>query len=309
MVAVGERLAALPADPRPGEDAVATRRRIFRERSRAAAGVPVPMAAVADLELPGAVGPVRVRRYDPSGTGGLPVIVYAHGGGWVVGDRDTHDGLCRILARASGCLVVSVDYRLAPEHPGRAGVEDVDGVVAHLTAAALPGWDGRRIALAGDSAGGWIAAVVAARRRSDPRIRAQLLLYPVTDLRDDTPGYGQPELGWTLTAEEMRWYLDVAWPDRAERADPAWSPLRAADVTGLPPACIAIAEIDPLAPEGRAYARRLLEAGHVVEVLEGTGLGHGFGRLAGSVPAGAAIIERCGAWLQRTLAAEAPARP
>ena len=303
MAAVVEQLATPPTPGPAGESPLALRRRLFSERAPWFSGDPVPLAAVEDLVLPGAAGPIRGRRYDPTGSPGLPLLVYAHGGGWVVGDLDSHDAVCRILAREGGCIVLSVDYRLAPEHPVPAGHDDVEAVVRALGGTvAVPGWDGRRLALGGDSAGGHIAAVVTARLRGDPRLRGQLLIYPVTDARTDTEGYLRPELGLTLTAAEMVWYWETACPDPAVRARAELSPVRWTDLAGLPPAFLLVAELDPLNPEGFAYAEALARAGVPVELVRADGLGHGFARMTGAVDAARRRIDQAGAFLQRIFA-------
>lgn len=303
MAAVVARLQVPPTPGPEGESPLALRRRIFRERAPWFAGDPVALAAVEDLTLPGAAGPIRGRRYDPTGEPGLPLLVYAHGGGWVVGDLDSHDTVCRILAHEGRCIVLSVDYRLAPEHPVPAGHDDMDAVVAALgRGLAVAGWDGRRLAVGGDSAGGHIATIVAARRRDDPRLRGQLLIYPVTDARTDTEGYRRPELGVTLTAAEMVWYWETACPDAAVRALPELSPVRRTDLAGLPPAFVLVAELDPLNPEGIAYAEALGRAGVAVELVRATGLGHGFARMTGAIDEARRRIDEAGAFLRRILA-------
>jgi len=295
---------SVPPPPAPaGEDPLATRRRVFVERAGWFAGPPATLASVTDLAVPGAEGPIRARLYDPTGTSGLPLLVYAHGGGWIVGDLDSHDSVCRLLARTGRCLVLSVDYRLAPEHPLPAAHADVAAVWGALGAGlAIPGWDGRRLAIGGDSAGGHIAAVQALRARTDPRLRGQVLIYPVTDARTDTVGYRRPELGATLTAAEMVWYWETACPDPAVRWSAEMSPVRRTDLAGAPPAFLAVAAVDPLRPEGRAYAAALRAAGVPVEVADAHGLAHGFARMTGSLPLAHRTLARAGAFLRRRFA-------
>ncbi len=237
------------------------------------------VAAVADLEIPGPAGPIPARAYRPSERRDLPVLVYLHGGGWTICSLETHDVTCRQLANAAECLVVSVDYRLAPENPFPAAPEDCYAALA-WTAEHAPalGGDPRRIAVGGDSAGGNLSAVVSlmARDRSGPQLCHQLLVYPVTDHSFDTDSYRENADGLLLSREMMQGF----WGHYLARADdgrhPYASPLRAADLSGLPPAHVITAEYDPLRDEGEAYARRLAEAGVPVVQRRYDGMIHGF---------------------------------
>jgi acetyl esterase len=205
------------------------------------------------------------------------VVAYLHGGGWCVGSRDGFDTVCRALANASGAVVASVDYRLAPEHPFPAGLEDAEAVVRWLGEhAADVGADPGRLAVAGDSAGGNLAAVVARRLRDagGPPLRLQALIYPATDAACDTPSYRENATGYGLTAEGMRRYWRLYLGD-ADGSHPDCSPLRATDLAGLPPAFVLSVDKDVLRDEGEAYARALEAAGVPVELRRYDGAVHG----------------------------------
>jgi acetyl esterase len=237
---------------------------------------------VRDLSIPGPEGPetpLDVRAYTPDGTDTLPVLVYFHGGGWVRGDLDTHDGLCRLLADAANCVVVSVDYRRAPEHPFPAPVHDAYAATAWAAEyAGIVGGDGDRVAVGGDSAGGNLAAAVTllAREREGPNIAHQVLCYPVTDYDLDTDSYRENAEGYLLSRASMRWYWDRYLDDGLDGANPYASPLRAPDLSGLPSATVVTAGYDPLRDEGAAYADRLREAGVAVTHADYPGMVHVF---------------------------------
>ena len=233
-------------------------------------------------------GGLRVRIYRPSAEGPLPALVYFHGGGWVVGSLDSHDPVCRRLARQTPCVVVSVDYRLAPEHPFPAAVEDAWAATTWVAgAAATLGADPARVAVGGDSSGGNLAAVVArrARDRGLP-LALQVLVYPVIDHDLDSPGYLEHGVGLNLTTAKMAWYWEQ-YLSGADGADPDASPLRATDLRGVAPALVQTAEYDPLRHEGEAYAGLLEAAGVPVTLTRYDGQIHGFVRLA-------ALSERAG---------------
>jgi acetyl esterase len=220
-----------------------------------------------------------VRIYWPSETPGLPILVYFHGGGWVLCNLDTHDETCRSLAKQASCIVVSVDYRLAPEHRFPAAVEDCHAATKWVAENARSlGGDASRLAIGGDSAGGNLTASVAllARERGGPSLAHQLMIYPVTDARFDTQSYRDNGEGMFLTTNAMRWFWEQYLPTPADGANPHASPLRAEDLRGLPPATVITAEMDPLRDEGEAYGRRLGEAGVPVEVRRYDGVIHGF---------------------------------
>jgi acetyl esterase len=221
--------------------------------------------------------PTRI--YMPYGTGPFPVLVYLHGGGWVIGDLEAYDATCRALTNAAGCLVVAMEYRLAPEHKFPAAPEDCYAATCWVAAnAAAIGGDPRRIAVGGDSAGGNLAAVVAqmARDRGGPALVYQLLVYPVTNYGYDTASYEENAEGYLLTRNAMVWFWNHYLRSAADGNNPLASPLRASDLRDLPPAMVLTAEFDPLRDEGEAYAMRLQEAGVPVTLKRYTGTIHGF---------------------------------
>jgi len=267
-------------------------------------GPPAPVAAVADRPVPGPAGELPVRVYTPEGEPPFPIVVFFHGGGWVVGTLDTYDPLCRALAAATPAVVVSVGYRLAPEHRWPAAVEDAYAatVWASRNAAGLGGAQ-HRLAVAGDSAGGNLAAVVAlgARDRGGPAIAFQLLVYPVLDVAGDTASWRAYADGYHLTAAGMRWYWDH-YLGGADGAAPDASPLRAAFVGGLPPALVIGAEYDILRDEGEAYAARLAEAGVDARASRHAGVVHGFVRWRALTGAAEDALQEAAAALRSALA-------
>jgi acetyl esterase len=242
---------------------------------------PGPDADVRDLRLPGGQGEIAARRYSPAGaSGALGALVYAHGGGFVLGGLDGHDNVCRQLAVDARCVVISLDYRLAPEAPFPAAVEDCYAATSHIFEhAANLGIDPMRIAVGGDSAGGNLSAVVCqlARARGGPPLVFQLLVYPATDFRSlDTASYRSNKSGYFLSHAGMAWFRSHYLPSEEDRNHPTASPLAATDLAGLPPALIVTAEYDPLRDDGDAYARALATAGVDVSHLDFDGTIHGF---------------------------------
>jgi acetyl esterase len=224
--------------------------------------------------------PVRVYRPvespEPAG-----VVVYFHGGGWVIGSVATHDAYCRELAVASQCAVASVDYRLAPEHKFPTAAEDAYAAVQWIAQhAERLGFDRQRMAIAGDSAGGNLAAAAAlmARDRGGPPIAFQLLIYPVVDCDFERSSYRNCSEGYLLTRASMIWFSQQYLPDIARASEPYASPMRAASLASLPPALVITAEYDPLCDEGEAYARRLHESGVEAKLSRYDGMIHGFAR-------------------------------
>jgi acetyl esterase len=240
---------------------------------------PMPVAELRDLTVSGLAGPIPLRLYRPSAGGTLPVLVFFHGGGWVVGDIETHDTICRHLANRAECVVVSVDYRLAPEHKFPAAVEDCLAASAWVADnAATIGVDAERLAVGGDSAGGNLAAVVSlmARDLGAPRISYQLLIYPATDAAMRHDSVARFAEGHVLTRSTMRWFYEQYLREPDDAADWRVSPLVAPELAGLPPAFVLTAGYDPLCDEGDAYAERLAAAGVAVEHRRFPGQIHGF---------------------------------
>ncbi len=242
-------------------------RRAMDDGAGALFGEPDLVASVEDNDADG----VPVRVYDPGADGAA--LVFFHGGGWVLGSLDSHDLLCRALAARSGCAVVSVDYRLAPEHPYPAAVEDA-WTATRWAAERFP-----RIAVGGDSAGGHLAALMALEARDRSLALAlQVLVYPITDYSFDTASYREHAEIANLPAATMRWFWEVFVPDEAARVEPVLSPLRA-DLDGVAPAFVLVAEYDTLCDEGEAYAEALRAAGVPVEFRRYDGMIHGFFRM------------------------------
>jgi acetyl esterase len=265
-------------------------RRIYRD-TRSAVAPKAPEVAEARLLL--APGPVALRAYRPAGSKpeeALPALVYFHGGGWVIGDLDTHDVLCRQLANGARCAVYSVDYRLAPEHPFPAAVEDCIAAVKYVAARH------RQVAVGGDSAGGNLAAVVAldARDRGGPKIDFQLLIYPGTDQRAGHASVTRNGEGYLLTKRAMEYFRAYYLPNPKDYVDWRASPLLAKSLAGLPPAYLITAGYDPLLDEGREYAERMAKEGVEVAYREYPDMMHGFILFGGVLDtANAAVAECC----------------
>ena len=273
-------------------------------------GDPPDVGFVRDLSIPGPGAssgdpereiPIRVYRHaaldatdkdDPA-----PVLVYYHGGGWVLGTLDSIDGVCRRLARRGECVVVSVDYRLAPEHPFPAAVEDADAALRWVADHAESfGGDPERLAVGGTSAGGNLAAVTALRARETggPHLSRQFLFYPITDYAFDTDSYAENGDGPLLTETDMRWFWDRYLRSEVDGANPYAAPLRAPDLSGLPPATVVTCGFDPLRDEGVAYANRLAEAGVEVRHDHHPDQPHGFLSTSESVSAADAALDEIG---------------
>ncbi|HKF70682.1 MAG TPA: alpha/beta hydrolase [Stellaceae bacterium] len=283
-------------------------REFYRAGRRILQPEPPRVAEVSNHKVPSPAGDIALRLYrglDTEARAVLPALIYFHGGGWVIGDLDTHDGVCRAIANASGCAVLSVDYRLAPEHKFPAAVDDAvtatEWIAAHADGLGI---DASRLAVGGDSAGGNLAAVVAliARDRGAPRLRHQLLLYPATDfVTSDDPQRERFE-GFPLNVVTMNWFRDHYLRGAADYGDWRASPLRAKDLRGSPPAYVLTVGFDPLHVEGEAYTNRLRSAGvsaqhrHIAEQM------HGFLTMGKIIKASARALDDAAASVKVALA-------
>ncbi|MEJ0025232.1 MAG: alpha/beta hydrolase [Rhizomicrobium sp.] len=266
----------------------------------------VPVGKTENVTVPSAAGGIPVRVYTPVAAGkeAMPTLVYYHGGGFVIGSVDVVDGLCRIMANEGGLRVISVDYRLAPEHKFPAALDDAFAVVAWIAEnAAEIGVDANRVAVGGDSAGGALAAEVAqlAKARGGINLAAQMLLFPVVQVGEETASMREFAVGYFLEKDTLDWFYASYLPADADRSDPRISPLRAKDLSGLPPAYVMLGGYDPLHDEGMQYADKLRAAGVKVEVADFTDMVHDFiyfqailpqarEALAGAVKAVAAML-------------------
>jgi acetyl esterase len=297
--------AARAAGSKPFETMAPQEARVAYAARRDFLQLPPPAVAERrDVTIEGPGGALALRLYRGAGTPDgqpLPCLLYLHGGGWVFGNLESHDGLCCTLANEAGCRVVAVDYRLAPEHPFPAAVEDCCAALTWLAENASElGVDTDRIAVGGDSAGGNLAAVLALMSRDGtlPRVIYQLLLYPAVDLAATAQSYGEPTDGMTITPATMRYFLDHYLPGGADRADWRASPLRASTLAGLPPAFVLTCGHDPLRNEGRAYAERLAAADVPVTTLHLSDQTHGMLTMCKVVSATAPILAFAGAKLR-----------
>jgi acetyl esterase len=256
---------------------------------------------VEDRTIPGPAGEIPIRIYRPA-DGTLPALVYFHGGGWVIGNLDSHDLVCRMLANRSGAVVISVDYRLAPEHKYPAAADDSYAATKWVADNASElDIDPNAIAVGGDSAGGNLAAVVSlmAKEKGGPKLAMQMLVYPVTDYSFETASYTDNAEGYFLTRDAMVWFWDHYLNDRSEGSQPQASPLQATDLSGLPPAWVITAEYDPLRDEGEAYAEKLREAGVPVTVERYNGMIHGFFSMAWMLEVGERAVNEGSAALRQ----------
>lgn len=286
---------------------VAEARRFYLERRGVTQPEPPPVGRVRALQADGPQGPIALRLFEPPGEGGArPLLVYFHGGGWTIGDLDTHDALCRQLCLAGDVAVLSVDYRLAPEHRFPAAFDDALAATrwARREAAAL-GLDGTRLAIGGDSAGGNLAAAVAIALRDagDPPPALQLLIYPATDMRAVAPSHTVNAQGYLLTADSIAWFRSHYIADAADWSDWRASPLLAPDLSRLPPALVLTAGFDPLRDEGRQYADALSAAGTPAQYVCFERQIHGFITMGRVIDEANLAVEVCGAALRRALRA------
>jgi acetyl esterase len=265
---------------------------------------PEPIAEMTDVAIDNGNAVVAARAYYPGLDHPLPILVFFHGGGWILNDLDTHDRLCSTLATSADCVVLSVDYRRSPEHKYPAAIEDARSALEWVAsnAAAIHG-DASRIAVGGDSAGGALAATLAklVRDEGGPQIRAQLLFYPVTDyLEPRTKSYDERGVGYSLTRDYMAWAWAAYLPAEWSRDDPYLFPLRG-DLAGLPPAIIYTAEYDPLRDEGAAYAEKLRNAGVPVEFTNAEDQMHGFAMHTHAIDRAAELVHEAGCRLRKAL--------
>lgn len=303
---VAAHLAQMAAMNAPPIDALTAEqvRLGFGVQMKMTAGPATPLAQVRDLTLPGPGGAIKARLYRPKTDGTLPGLVFFHGGGWVIGDLDSHDDLCRDLAAQAGCAVLAVDYRLAPEHRFPAAADDAIAATHWvITNAAELGMDPARLTVGGDSAGGNLAAVAAIAARDAGRpLAAQLLIYPVTDMsRLEGESYTTCGDGYGLTAGAMVWFRDHYLTDARAARDWRVSPLLATDLGRLPPALVVTAEFDVLRSEGEAYAQRLAEAGVPTKLTRYDGMIHGFASMAGVLDVGRQVRADMAQWLRGVL--------
>ncbi|MCF8565044.1 alpha/beta hydrolase [Alicyclobacillus tolerans] len=269
------------------------------------AGEPEEVGKVENTAVPGPLGDIPVRIYTPKGEGPFPALVYYHGGGWVIGDLDAVDVPCRMLTNRANCVVVSVDYRMAPENKFPAAAEDCYAATKWVAEnAASIQVDPERVAIGGDSAGGNLTAVVAlmARDRGGPSLVYQMLIYPVTNRDYETVSYRDNGDGYFLTKDSMVWFWNHYLREEQDAVNPYASPLLADDLSGLPPALVLTAEYDPLRDEGEAYAQRLEAAGIEVEATRYNGMIHGFFWMPGALDQGRRAIERAASALTRAFA-------
>jgi acetyl esterase len=266
---------------------------------------PPELEKVEPLTIPSPTGPIPARLYTPTtlrkADGLAPVLVFFHGGGWVIGDLDSHDVVCRKLADEGQLIVISIHYRLAPEHKFPAAVDDAIAATKWIAKNATPlGLDASRLVVGGDSAGGNLAAVVAiaARDSNGPAIAGQLLIYPAVDFAMTHPSHSEPETSILLTHSVIRWFRDHYLDGADDAADWRASPARAKTLTGLPPAYVLTAGADPLRDEGDEYAKRLREAGVAVTYRAFPGQFHGFFTMGKFLPQANVAVSEISAWLK-----------
>ena len=304
VAALLERAAKSPLPPYY-EVPPAVARRLYRDTRGALTPEPPAVESVQLLMAPGKAGPVPVRAYRPKGAGKdevLPALVYFHGGGWVIGDLDTHDVVCRTLANGARCAVFSVEYRKAPESPFPAAVEDCFSALSFVfkSSSSLK-INAKQIAVGGDSAGGNLATVMAlmARDAGGPPISFQVLIYPGTDQRMEHPSIKRNGEGYLLTEKSMLYFRGHYLPDRKDWTDWRASPMLAKSLKGLPPAFLLTAGFDPLVDEGKAYADRLRDEGVKVEYRNYADMVHGFITMGRVLDTANAALADCATALKR----------
>jgi len=296
------------APSRPSAPDIAALRQATEEAPKLLGGEPAAVSSVDDVTVGTDTGHVVVRVYRPTAATPLPLVLFAHGGGWVTGSLDSHDKLCRMLANRLPAIVVAVDYRRAPEDVFPAALDDYEEAWRWVRANAKAlGADGVRFIVAGDSSGGNLAAALTLRLRANgaPQPDLQLLLYPALDAKHARPSYREFATGYNLAGEQMAWYWDVYRAGAAPEA-PELSPLAASDLSGLPRAVIAIAEADVLRDDAVDYAKALQAAGVPTRVVLCAGMIHGFLRWSGAVPAARRWIDSIAASAREMLAQRSP---
>jgi acetyl esterase len=295
-----DRMNAAPGPP-AHEVSVEQARAAHSAETERLCGPGEPVAEVRDVHVPTAGGDLRIRAYRPQAEA-PGVVAYLHGGGWMMGTLESYDTPLRALANAAGAVVAAIDYRLTPEHRFPAAVDDTLAGIRWLAAnGGEVGGDASRLAVAGDSAGGNLAAVAALRLRGELPLRAQALVYPITDSALNTPSYREFAEGHGLSAASMRRFWTL-YLDGADGRQPDASPLQARDLAGLPPAYVLTAEEDVLRDEGEAYAAALRDAGVPTELVRWPGTIHGFFRWLAVAAAAREAIDAVGAALRRALA-------
>jgi acetyl esterase len=307
MKAFLDQMAAVPG-PKMWELGAPDARATFQALMQLAGPKDVPIGKIVNVTAPGPGGDISLRIYTPVAAGGepLPTLVFYHGGGFVIGDLDTHDGLCRMIANESAARVVAVDYRLAPEHKFPAAVDDAYAALVWIEAnAAELGVDANRLAVGGDSAGGGLAAVVAqmAKEKSGPKLAFQMLLFPVTQIGAETRSMRERAAGYFLEKATLDWFFNHYLDAGADKSDLRMSPLQASDLSGLPPAYVMVAGFDPLHDEGVAYAGKLRAGGVSVTVADYPDLVHDFIYLQAVLPQAGEAVRAASAALRGALIA------
>jgi len=275
--------------PKTWEMTPAEAREAFAGLMQLAGPKDIPIGKVTNVAIPAAHGEIGGRSYSPVAANGqpLPTLVFFHGGGWVIGNIDTHDGLCRMIANGSGCRVISVEYRLSPENKFPDAIDDAVAALEWIEKnAAQLGIDANRLAVGGDSAGGDLAAVLAqiAKAKGGPKLAFQLLFFPVTQIGEETTSLREYAEGYFLERKTLDWFYANYLPAGVDKKDPRISPLHAEDVSGLPPAYIMLAGFDPLHDEGLAYAEKLRAADVSVTVADYPDMVHDFIYLQAVLP-------------------------
>ncbi len=275
---------------------------------QASGGAVVPVGETRELTLPGPAGDLAARLYRPSGEGPFPVLLYLFGGGWTLGTLDTCDGVCRQICADTSCMVMSVQYRRAPEHTFPAAPEDCYAAISWLAEnAASLGGDPLRLGVGGDSSGGNLTAAVTqmARERGGPSLRCQVLVYPNTDYRADTPSRREIDDPAMFNRHSVDWYWGHYLADPEDGDNPFASPLRAKSLSDLPPALVISAEYDPLRDEAEAYAHRMREDGVRVELTRYDGMTHGFFTMSGVLDDARTALRQVSEFLRTEFAEEA----